>query len=293
MPCCMSRAASPLFCAPRFDLPLQVPAESTDAFFTKYLPLSSANTHSFDLKRLSFQDVTVKGGTPPSRRPAPLATCRPGRRAISALRLNVELSTFQPSTSPTFQPANPPLPERLSMLAINPNSRCIFTSRDQRRCSMPRASDDSPFCAHHLRRWLKLQSFDPPSPRPLAAPGTLDNPWAVRRSLKQVVRDVVDGRLSPEAGRAAVDLARLLLIHTRRTPKRRTAKASRLKEVQRAPRLADGPLIQFLVVYYAPVVSGLWTGVRAHSGAPGSFLARIPAGRGDAISGMEGIYRRP
>jgi hypothetical protein len=79
-------------------------------------------------------------------------------------------------------------------------------------------------CLHHLRQWLKRQDIDPPKLRPLAVPGTLDNPWAVRRSLRQVVRDVVDGRLSPEAARAAVGLARLLLIHTRRKPKRRTRK---------------------------------------------------------------------
>lgn len=120
------------------------------------------------------------------------------------------------------------------MLAIDPNSRCIFTSRDQRRCSMPRASADSPFCAHHLRRWLKQQDFDPPRPRPLAAPGMLDHPWAVRRTLKQVFRETLDGHISPEVAHTAVVLGRLLLITTRRSPKRRPAKARKQREGPRA-----------------------------------------------------------
>jgi hypothetical protein len=115
----------------------------------------------------------------------------------------------------------------------NPDSRCTFTSRDNRRCTMLRAAGAT-LCVHHLHQWLKQNDVDPPKPRPLAAPGTLDNPWAVRRSLKQIVREVVDGRLSPAAGRAAIGLARLLLIHTRRTRKRPISKARRQKEVRRA-----------------------------------------------------------
>jgi hypothetical protein len=94
-------------------------------------------------------------------------------------------------------------------------------------------------CLHHLRQWLKRNDVDPPKPRLLAAPGTLDNPWAVRRSLKQIVREVVDGRLSPAAGRAAVGLARLLLIRTRRTRKRRRSRARRQQEARRAAVVSE------------------------------------------------------
>lgn len=112
--------------------------------------------------------------------------------------------------------------------------RCAFTTRDNRRCTMPRSCADPPLCLPHLRQWLKQHDIDPPKPRPLAAPGTLDNPWAVRRSLKQIVREALDGRLSPDAAHAAASLARLLLIHTRRAPRRRIARPQRQREVRRA-----------------------------------------------------------
>lgn len=100
--------------------------------------------------------------------------------------------------------------------------RCTFTYRDGRRCRMLRADGHQlGFCPYHIQQWLKQNDVEPPRNRSISAPGALDNPWAVRRSLKLVVRELAEGRFTPDQARALTSLGRLLLISTRRRPKRR------------------------------------------------------------------------
>ena len=105
--------------------------------------------------------------------------------------------------------------------------RCTFTYRDGRRCRMLRADHNQlGFCPYHIERWLKQNHIEPPRRHSLYIPGAFDNPWAVRRSLKQVAHEVADGRVTPAQAKQLVRLGRLLLISTRRRPKRRTTKAA-------------------------------------------------------------------
>lgn len=100
--------------------------------------------------------------------------------------------------------------------------RCTFTYRDGRRCRMLRTTTGEPaFCPYHIQRWLKQNDIQPPRTRSISTPGAFDNPWAVRRSLKQVVRELAEGRFTPDQAKQLVRLGRLLLISTRRPPRRR------------------------------------------------------------------------
>lgn len=92
---------------------------------------------------------------------------------------------------------------------------------------MLRSEMHTGFCLHHLRRWLRQNDVEPRKPRPLAAPGTLDNPWAVRRALKRVAQELAEGKIAPEQARAVASIGRLLLISTRRPAKRRPRHVSK------------------------------------------------------------------
>jgi len=104
--------------------------------------------------------------------------------------------------------------------------RCAFRYRDGRRCTMLLCREHHELCLHHYRRWLKEQDVAPPR-LPIVGAGQLDNPWAVRRSLKHVVRELVDGRMTPEQADVLSKLGRLLLISTRRPRKRRPRRADK------------------------------------------------------------------
>ncbi|MGH9794030.1 MAG: hypothetical protein ACRD5G_04585 [Candidatus Acidiferrales bacterium] len=104
--------------------------------------------------------------------------------------------------------------------AIALDTRCTFLYRDGRRCRMLRSSDPE-LCPYHLQQRLKLNHAESPKPQPFVAPGALDNPWAVRRALRHIIRELAEGRLTPDSAQALASLTRLLLIRTRRPRKRR------------------------------------------------------------------------
>jgi hypothetical protein len=99
-------------------------------------------------------------------------------------------------------------------------TRCAFRYRDGRRCCMLRCGEHPELCLYHYRRWLKEHDVDPPRV-PIVGPGQLDNPWAVRRSLKHVMRELVSGRMTPKKAEVLSRIGRMLLISTRRPRKRR------------------------------------------------------------------------
>ena len=101
------------------------------------------------------------------------------------------------------------------MPAANSN-RCAIAFRDGRRCRMLRSPDHPTLCLPHARRELLENALLPPAPPVLVAPGALDNPWAVRRSLKRIFEDLAASRLEPRQASVMVYLARVLLTHTRR-----------------------------------------------------------------------------
>jgi len=63
----------------------------------------------------------------------------------------------------------------------------------------------------------------PPELPPLVAPGALDNPWAVRRSLKRIFGEAASGRMDPLTARVLAHLGRLPLFSTRRPRRKRRA----------------------------------------------------------------------
>ena len=102
----------------------------------------------------------------------------------------------------------------------SPDTRCTFTFRDARRCTMLRSSAGSLLCLHHTRQAAKEHGKLPPPLEPYIAPGELDNPWAVRRAIKRVLALALEGKFSPQQARVLTNLARLLLVSTRRPRKR-------------------------------------------------------------------------
>lgn len=100
-----------------------------------------------------------------------------------------------------------------------PDTRCTFTFRDGRRCTMLRTGTRSTICLYHMRKVGKDQGKLSPALEPYIAPGELDNPWAVRRAIKRILALAMGGKLSPQQARVLTNLARLLLSSTRRPRK--------------------------------------------------------------------------
>lgn len=98
--------------------------------------------------------------------------------------------------------------------------RCSFQFRDGRRCRMLLCREHPGLCLHHYRRWLKEQGRKPRR-RLLVGAGQLDNSQAVRRSLKHIMRELVEGHMTPEQAHALSKLGRLLLFSSRRARKPR------------------------------------------------------------------------
>jgi hypothetical protein len=112
-------------------------------------------------------------------------------------------------------------------MSSNEHSRCTFTYRDGRRCRMLCAPHHPALCLHHIRQAMLENGDAPPAPPPLIAVGALDNPWAVRRSLKRVFSEVAAGRINPGNAAVMAHIGRLLLFHTRRPRRKRRATAQR------------------------------------------------------------------
>jgi hypothetical protein len=118
-------------------------------------------------------------------------------------------------------------------MSAHEHSRCTFTYRDGRRCRMLCPPHHPALCLHHIRQAMLENGDAPPTPPPLVAVGALDNPWAVRRTLKRVFSEVVAGRINPANAAVMAHLGRLLLFATRR-PRRKRHTNARRKSVQRS-----------------------------------------------------------
>jgi len=116
----------------------------------------------------------------------------------------------------SVQNADSPLPEREEL------TRCAFTTRDGRRCRMPRWPEHDSLCLPHARQQFIAEGRLPPEPPALGHPGALDHPWAVRRTLKRLYVAALAGRIEPRTAEVLGYLARMLLVHTLR--KRRVRK---------------------------------------------------------------------
>lgn len=102
-----------------------------------------------------------------------------------------------------------------------PNERCTKVFRGGRRCRMLRSPHHPALCMLHARQ---AEEEADASDRPVIAPGReLDTRWAVRRALRDLYREVARGRISPNQANVLASLARLLLIRTRRTPRKRSS----------------------------------------------------------------------
>jgi len=106
------------------------------------------------------------------------------------------------------------------MKAQNDESRCSFTYRDGRRCRMLISREHPSLCVFHYEQQRKAEGVATRPRRLLTTAGALDNRRAIRRSLKRVVRDLVDGRLSSNQARVLAELGRLLLVYTHPAGKR-------------------------------------------------------------------------
>jgi len=82
------------------------------------------------------------------------------------------------------------------------------------------APEHATLCVHHIRVRARDAGEIPPALRPLLAPGELDNPWAVRRTIKRLLALYLEGKFTPEQARSLTAMARLLLVSTRRPRKR-------------------------------------------------------------------------
>lgn len=111
---------------------------------------------------------------------------------------------------------------------MNEGQRCSFAFRDGRRCRMLCSEEHPTLCAHHARMEAREAGLLPPELPPLVAVGKLDNPWAVRRTLKRIFGEVAAGRVNPDQAHAMAHLGRSLLIetrrHTRRKPRKRVGR---------------------------------------------------------------------
>ena len=104
------------------------------------------------------------------------------------------------------------------------HNRCTHRQRNGHRCTMLLCREHPELCHFHYCRWLKEQDKRPPR-LSLVGAGQLDNPQAVRRSLKHVARELVEGHMTPEQAHVLSKLGRLLLFSTRTTRKRRSRPA--------------------------------------------------------------------
>jgi hypothetical protein len=112
-------------------------------------------------------------------------------------------------------------------MSANEANRCTFTYRDGRRCRMLCPPQYPGLCLHHWRSASVEKGHAPPAPPPLVAVGALDNPWAVRRTLKRVFGEVAAGRINPGNAAVMAHIGRLLLFQTRRPRRKRRAAAQR------------------------------------------------------------------
>jgi hypothetical protein len=106
------------------------------------------------------------------------------------------------------------------------DERCSFTFRDGRRCRMLRAPEHPTLCLHHARMEALKAGLLPAERPDLVAVCRLDNPWAVRRTLKRIFGEVAAGRVDPDQAHAMAHLGHLLLVRTRRTPRKRASRAT-------------------------------------------------------------------
>ena len=104
------------------------------------------------------------------------------------------------------------------------DARCSFTFRDGRRCRMLRSEEHPTLCPYHARLEAREVGRLPVELPPLVAVCRLDNPRAVRRTLKRVFGEVVTGRIDPKQAHALAHIGQLLLVSTRRSPKKQKAR---------------------------------------------------------------------
>ena len=92
-----------------------------------------------------------------------------------------------------------------------PDTRCTFTFRDARRCTMLRGPGCDDYCPHHFRAMLKAEGLLVPKVEGVALANQLDSPRAIRRAIKRVLRAFENAHITDRQARILAQLLRLLL----------------------------------------------------------------------------------